>query len=137
MLEEVEDWEGLAGRLSLETIPIKTNCATSTDQASCYRRLLVRTHCDSLPSGDPGKVAKTITLMLDRMKKKKQAKKMRDLIFSCKLLSSQLLAEEILLLSALVLITLLTALVPPRTSQVHVSRLQSLDWTSGLDWWTR
>ena len=90
MLQEVKDWEGLAGRLNLETIPIKTNCATSTDQASCYRRLLVRAHCDSLPSGDPGKVAKAIALMLDRMKKKKQAKKMRDLIFFCKLFATTL-----------------------------------------------
>ena len=90
MLQEVKDWEGLAGRLNLETIPIKTNCATSTDQASCYRRLLVRAHCDSLPSGDPGKVAKDIALMLDRMKKKKQAKKMRDLIFFCKLFATTL-----------------------------------------------
>ena len=90
VLQEVRDWEGLAGRLNLETIPIKTNCATSTDQASCYRRQLVRTHCDSLPSGDPRKAAKTIALMLDRMKKNRQAKKIKDLIFSRKLFASQL-----------------------------------------------
>ena len=90
VLQEVRDWEELAGRLSLDTIPIKTNCATSTDQASCYRRQIVRAHCDSLPSGDPRKVAKTIALMLDRMKKKRQAEKIKDLIFSRKLFASQL-----------------------------------------------
>ena len=89
----MRDWEGLAGRLRLETIPIKTNCATSTDQASCYRRLLVRTHCDSLPSGDPRKVAKTIATMLDRMKKNKQAKKIKNLKFSRKLFASQLIGR--------------------------------------------
>ena len=83
VLQEVKDWEGLAGRLSLETIPIKTNCATSTDQASCYRRELVRAHCDSLPSGDPRKAAKTFALMLDRMKVSRQAENMRELFRKC------------------------------------------------------
>lgn len=86
VLEEVQDWEGLAGRLNLDTISIRTYCDTTIWQAQCYRRQLVRAHCDSLPHGDPRKVAKSIALMLDRMKKMRQANKLRELNFSSKLL---------------------------------------------------
>ena len=89
VLEEVQDWEGLAGRLDIETSSIKTNCGTSTDQARCYRRWLVRTYCDRLSSGDPRQVATEISLVLDvKMKKKKQAQKLRDMSFGGKLIKS-------------------------------------------------
>ena len=86
VLEEVEDWEGLAGRLDINIITIRNNCGTSTDQARCYRRQLVRTYCDRLPSGDPNKVATDFALILDKMGKKSKAKKLRELSFGGELL---------------------------------------------------
>ena len=87
ILEEVQDWEGLAGRLNIEINSIKTNCGTSTDQARCYRRQLVRTYCDRVPSGDPRQVATEIAFVLDvKMKKKKQAQKLREMSLGGKLL---------------------------------------------------
>ena len=85
VLEEVEDWEGLAGRLNFDTIPIKTNCDTTIWQARCYRRRLVRTYCDLLLSGDPRKAVTKFATILDQMKKKRQAEKLRELTFSSKL----------------------------------------------------
>ena len=85
VLEEVQDWEGLAGGLDIETSSIKTNCGTSTDRARCYRRWLVRTYCDRMSSGDPRQVATEISFVLDvKMKKKKQAQKLRELSFASK-----------------------------------------------------
>lgn len=64
---------------------IKTNCGTSTDQARCYRRWLVKTYCDRLPSGDPTQVATDIALVLDEKEKKRQGQKLRELSFGSKL----------------------------------------------------
>ena len=86
VLEEVEDWEELAEGLNINTIRIRTNCGTRTDLAHCYRKQLVRTYCDKLPSGDPNKVVKDFTLILDEMGKKRQAKKLRELSFGGELL---------------------------------------------------
>ena len=86
VLEEVEDWEGLAGRLNINIITIRNSCGTRTDQAHCYRRQLVMTYCDRLPSGDPNKVVTDIALILDEMGKKRQAKKLREMSFGGKLL---------------------------------------------------
>lgn len=83
VLEVVEDWEGLAGRLNIDAHAIRTNCGTSIDQAHCYRRRLVRIYCDKLTSGDPRQVAVDIALVLDvQMTKKKQAQKLRKLFNS-------------------------------------------------------
>ena len=86
MLEEVTNWEELAGRLNFDTTHMRTNCATSTEQTRCYRRQLVRTYCDLLSSGDPRQVVTTFATILDQMKKKRQAEKLRDLAFSSKLI---------------------------------------------------
>ena len=86
VLLEVEEWEGLAGRLNINTITIRTNCGTRTDKAHCYRRQLVTTYCDMLSSGDPNKVVTDFALILDEMEKKKQAQTLKELSFGGKLL---------------------------------------------------
>ena len=71
-LEDVEDWETLAGWLGVNANLIKENCATSTALGQCYRRELVKTYCDQRGS-DPEGVKKDIRHVLEsKMGIKKQ-----------------------------------------------------------------
>lgn len=49
VLENVRDWEGLAGMLHIDSETIKENCVRSLLWAQCYRRELVRTYCHRHP----------------------------------------------------------------------------------------
>ena len=83
VLEEVEDWEALAGWLNIRTINIKQNCAHSITVAQCYRRKLVDTYCSRLTSSDPYKAASSIAHELEsRMRIKNIAQKLRGLKFT-------------------------------------------------------
>ena len=71
-LEDVEDWEALAGWLSVNAKLIRENCATSNALGQCYRRELVKTYCYQR-GGDPEGVKKGIKYVLDsEMRIKKQ-----------------------------------------------------------------
>ena len=48
ILMEVTGWEHLADQLEINSDTIETNCLrSSSDVATCYRRDLVKTYCDS------------------------------------------------------------------------------------------
>ena len=48
VLMEVTGWKSLANQLEINSDTIETNCLrNSIDIASCYRRELVKTYCDS------------------------------------------------------------------------------------------
>ena len=82
-LEKVSNWEALADWLDINSDTIRQNCATSLDPGQCYRRELVKTYCDRLPSGDPYLVAEHMASVLEiEMKKYRQAQDLRDLHFS-------------------------------------------------------
>lgn len=72
-LEDVKDWEALAGWLNVSTQPIKENCiVTTTAVAQCHRRSLVATYCD-LIGGDAERVKADIRHVLQiEMRIKKQ-----------------------------------------------------------------
>ena len=74
-LEEVEDWEALARWLGVSRADINTiieNCDISNTKAQCYRRELVKTHCDQR-GGDPERVKEDIRYVLEsKMGTKKQ-----------------------------------------------------------------
>ena len=85
-LEEVLNWEVLAAWLDINSAAIKTNCVPSHDLDQCYRRELVKTHCDRLPSGDPYLAVEEMADMSEiKMKKRRQARALRDLDFSSEL----------------------------------------------------
>ena len=80
------NWEVLAAWLEINSAAIKTNCAPSHDLGQCYRRELVKTHCDRLPSGDPYLAVEGMADVLEiKMKKRRQARALRDLDFSSEL----------------------------------------------------
>ena len=81
VLEDVRNWETLAGLLNINSHIIKTNCAPSTDEwAQCYRRKLVETYCEQQSSGDPRVVAIKLADKLEEdMGLKRQADKLRSL----------------------------------------------------------
>ena len=82
-LEEVSSWEVMAAWLNINSASIKTNCASSHDLGQCYRRELVKTHCDRLPSGDPYLAVEGMADVLEiKMRKRRQARALRDLHFS-------------------------------------------------------
>ena len=81
VLENVPDWKGLAGWLSISSHPIETDCAQDVAQASCYRRELVRRYCNGQPSEKPCKVAGDIANALDQMRHILQAQQLRELKF--------------------------------------------------------
>ena len=87
VLMEVEDWKELAGRLGINSFNIEESCS-GTAIPRCCRRQLVRTHCDK-SSDEP--IANIIQI-LEKMNKKKQAKKLRQ-----KLSLSELLPISIFL----------------------------------------
>ena len=76
VLEEVDDWKGLAGRLGINSLSIEESCS-GTAITRCYRRQLVRTHCDK-SCDEPGKAVADIAQILEKkMNMKKQARKLR------------------------------------------------------------
>ena len=78
MLAHVSDWKGLAGWLSVDTIPIEEDCALQTNsRAMCYRRELVQRYCDRQLSG-PSKVAESIATALEKMHHNRQAEELRQ-----------------------------------------------------------
>ena len=71
-LEDVEDWETLAGWLSVNAKLIRENCATSTALGQCYRRELVKIYCHQR-GGDLEGVKEDIRHVLEsKMRIKKQ-----------------------------------------------------------------
>ena len=77
VLEAVEDWEYLAAELGIENgkrNTIKSDCKidSSGSVATCYRRKLVRTYCDSTAL-ELVKVVENIAVALDGMTKRQQA----------------------------------------------------------------
>ena len=81
-LEEVSHWEALADWLDINSDTIRENCAISLDLGQCYRRELVKTYCDRLPSGDAYLVVEHMANVLEiEMKKYRQAQDLRDLHF--------------------------------------------------------
>ena len=84
VLEEVSDWKSLADWLGINSDTITTNCVPSLiNLGQCYRRELVKTYCDRLPSGDSYAVAKHMASVLEtHMKKRRQAQTLRNLDFS-------------------------------------------------------
>ena len=80
-LEEVVEWETLAGWLNINSHIIKSNCAYSTDEwAQCYRRKLVETYCKQQSSDDPRVVAIKLADKLEEdMGLKRQADRFRSL----------------------------------------------------------
>ena len=81
VLENVPDWKGLAGWLSIESHPIETDCAQDVAQASCHRRELVLRYCNRQPSENPCKVAVDIANELEKMNHRLQAQQLRNLKF--------------------------------------------------------
>ena len=80
VLEDVKNWETLAGLLNINSHIIKTNCAPSTELAQCYRRMLVETYCDQQSSDDPRVVAIKLADKLEEdMALKRQADRFRSL----------------------------------------------------------
>ena len=80
VLADVEDWQGLAGWLNVETITIEERCASSNSPAMCCRRELVRRYCNRLLS-QPRKIAEDVAQVLERMDHKRQAEELRQLKF--------------------------------------------------------
>ena len=91
VLEEVEDWEALAGWLDIRIATINNinkNCP-SFDRAQCQWRQLVRTYCDLDGAGDPYKTAADIAIVLDsKMDKKSQAQKLKQLEFTSEFMTT-------------------------------------------------
>ena len=80
VLEEVADWEGLAGQLNINTINIKHDCVAPA-LAQCYRREVVKAYCNRFDD-DPYQVASDIADALDRQNNRRQAKAIRNLKFT-------------------------------------------------------
>ena len=85
-LEEVSDWDALAGWLNINSDIIRTNCGPFLGLGQCYRRELVKTYCDRLPLGNSYQAADDIANVLEfNMEEKRQAQALRDLHFSSEL----------------------------------------------------
>lgn len=83
VLEEVDDWERLAGLLNITgcaTDNINKNCA-SFGRAECQWKELVKTYCDTIPSDDSYEAASDIARKLREMQHPKEAKRMEELHF--------------------------------------------------------
>ena len=83
VLEAVEDWEYLAAELGIENgkrNTIKSDCKidSSGSVATCCRRKLVRTYCDSTAL-ELAQVVENIVKALDGMMKWQQAKTLRKM----------------------------------------------------------
>ena len=77
ILLDVQDWEGLAAAIPVNTIEVKTDCEQALSRAKCYRRELVRRYCDRQQSADPIKVAEGIAVELERMGNVRQGAQLR------------------------------------------------------------
>ena len=80
-LAGVPNWKGLADLMNINSHNIEANCALDIAHAACYRRQLVRSYCDSQPSGNPYKVAEDIAQALEKMDHQHQAEQLRKLEF--------------------------------------------------------
>lgn len=78
VLEEVEDWEALAGWLDINSNMILQDCA-SPAIARCYRRKLVKIYIDRLTYDDKCVVASNIASALEKMKMMRQARILQQL----------------------------------------------------------
>ena len=85
VLEEVEDWEALAGWLDFNKATINNinkNCPF-LERAQCQWRELVETYCNMNTAGDPYHTATDIADILDsKMGEKRQAQKLKELVFT-------------------------------------------------------
>ena len=80
-LKDVEDWQGLALWLDIESSIIESNCMREVAIAECHRRKLVQCYCNTQPHGNPSKIVEDIAKALANMGYKMQAKKLRKLQF--------------------------------------------------------
>ena len=78
ILLDVQDWEGLASSIKVNTIEVKTDCEQALSRAKCYRRELVRRYCDRQQSADPMKVAEGIAGELERMGNTRQGAELKE-----------------------------------------------------------
>ena len=79
VLEAVEDWEYLAAELGIENgkrNTIKADCRLDGSVATCCRRRLVQTYCDSTAL-ELVQVVENIAVALDGMTKRQQAGTLR------------------------------------------------------------
>ena len=85
VLEDVEDWEGLAGWLRINDTTIVDICAASTTATQCHKRTLLdlEIYCEKSPSGDPYKVVSDVADVLEsEMGMWKLAERLRELKFA-------------------------------------------------------
>ena len=83
VLLEIDNWESLAGWLGVNHHTIRTNCGSSSDHASCFRRLLAETYCDTTTKNDMHTIAENIAFVLEtEMNKRRQADILKNLPFS-------------------------------------------------------
>ena len=83
-LSGVDNWEGLAGWLDIESSPIQSECQPKLNGAKheCYRRSLVQRYYNKHPSEGPKEVAEHIAQVLEeKMGHKLQADQLRELRF--------------------------------------------------------
>ena len=66
ILLKVKNWEALANRLDINYYTIQTNCESSSDHASCFRRQVVENHCDRQRSENLRKVVQDISHILKK-----------------------------------------------------------------------
>jgi len=78
ILLDVQDWEGLAAAIKVNTIEVKTDCEQALSRAKCYRRELVQRYSDRQQSADPMKVAEGIAVELERMDNARQGAELRE-----------------------------------------------------------
>ena len=91
VLEEMEDWEPLAGWLNIRrsTVNNINNNCPSFQRAQCQWRELVKTYCDMNADGDPYKTAADIAVILDsKMYKRKQAQDLKQLVFTSEFMTT-------------------------------------------------
>lgn len=79
-MEDVENWDTLAGWLRISDATIVDACTSSSTVSQCYRRKLVETYCHMLSSGDARKVVSDIADVLEsEMEMWKLAERLRVL----------------------------------------------------------
>ena len=83
VLTEVEDWEGVAGILEINTFAIVQGCRDSLVVLKCRWRKVVQEYYDRQTSDNPCQVACDIARVLERFTppKVKQANRLKDIHF--------------------------------------------------------
>ena len=91
VLEELEDWEALAGWLNIRRSAVNNinrNCA-SFQRAQCQWRELVKTYCDMNTDDDPYKTVADIADLLDnKMGKKRHAQRLKQLVLTSEFMTT-------------------------------------------------